>query len=101
LTTTPVVVAPVKFKQFYGTNYAFGMAPQQATGGGGNVSYLGKADTPEKCEAICANTPWCSVYTSFDGAAPYSHDCFGMRAIPDYPGVKFTGNGSAMSGVKV
>ena len=98
---TTVAVAPSKFKQLYSTNYAYGIAPQQATGGGGNVSYLGKANSPEECEAICANTPWCSVYTSFDSTAPYSNDCFGMRSVPDYPGVTFTGNGATVSGVRI
>lgn len=98
----PVAAVAAKFKRLYGTNYAFGMAPQQATGGGGNVTYLGKADTPEKCESLCADQPWCMVYTSVDGSAgPYAHDCFGMRVVPDYPGVTFTGNGSTMSGVKI
>lgn len=97
----PVAAVAAKFKQLYGTNYAYGLTPQQATGGGGNITYLGKAETPEKCESLCANQPWCTVYTSYDGNEPFAHDCFGMRSVPDYPGVTFTGNGATMSGVKI
>lgn len=97
-----VISTPVpKFERKYSCVYAYGMNPGES-GGGGNITYLGKAETPEACESKCASNDWCNAYTSYDSNPPYKNDCYGMRVVPKIEGVtNLCGNGAAMSGVKI
>ncbi len=97
----PVTISTVpKFDHKYTYNYAFGVDPGM-DGGGGNITYLGKAVGMEACEAKCAENSWCNAYTSFNSGAPYTNDCFGMRTVPNIPGQNYSGNGGAVSGIKL
>jgi hypothetical protein len=104
-TSDPAPVAPVvpaasvpKFERKFAHNFAIGINPGES-GGGGNITYLGKANGLEACEAKCAENTWCNAYTSFDSHEPYNNDCFGMRVVPT--GQDFSGNGWTVSGVKL